>query len=200
MLSDYFLTIAGARSRASAYASHFRTRHYELNPIWQNAVSKLRWINKRHLFVTAVIGVVLLAMSETLRDADEFVELVEGGMIGALGSVNGRHLSNLATFGYAKRHPDSVEGSVTMSHAFVLWISTFQTFALFVPAVLLACYLPRPIVIGFAGGLAMLIAVHLVWIRRHRRKGGDAKLTIDHVGTVDVDASSDSSASGTKRP
>ena len=143
MLSDYLLTIAGARLRTSAYASHFRTRHYELNPLWQNAVARMRWLNGRHLFATAVLSGVLIGMAETLRDVDEFVALVEGGMIGALGSVNGRHLSNLAIFRYAKRHPDSIEGTVTMSHEFVLWISTFQMLGLLVPALLVACFLPR---------------------------------------------------------
>lgn len=200
MLSDYLLTIAGARLRASAYASHFRTPHYELNPLWQDAIAKLRWINVRHLLITAVFTAFLIAVFETWQDVDEFAEIIEGLMIGAFGSVNGRHLGNLGIFWYIKRHPESVEGVVTMSHEVVLWISLFQMLGLFMPALLLACFLPRPIVIGFAGGAAMLIAVHFGWIRRHRRKLRESVRAAAHNDAIDVEPDSASSASGTKRP
>src|SRR3954471_18182323 len=59
MISDYLLTIAGARLRADVYGRHFRTQHYELNPAWQSAVAKLRWFNPRHLLITFAFTVFL---------------------------------------------------------------------------------------------------------------------------------------------
>src|ERR1700752_3744988 len=66
MLSDYLLTIAGARLRLETYERHFRTEHYELNPIWQQAVAKLRWFNPRHLLLTIVLTAIILFCVEWL--------------------------------------------------------------------------------------------------------------------------------------
>jgi hypothetical protein len=194
MVSDYLLTIAGARTRRDTYARHFATRHYELNPIWQKEVAKLRWFNPRHLLLTLGFTVFFVALFE-LGDSDAgFVEGVEGVLIGVFAAVNGRHLGNLATFAYLKRHPDAISGTVTMTHAFVLWLSTFQLLGLVVPTLVLALLSRAPMMIGFAIGAALLFGVHLVWIARYRRRppGGDH-------GSVEA-SPADSSASGTNRP
>jgi hypothetical protein len=74
MLSDYILTVAGARSRRKAYASHFKTTGdgsmgasitwaaptYELNPLWQETIAKLRWFNGRHFMLTVVVSAIVI--------------------------------------------------------------------------------------------------------------------------------------------
>lgn len=171
MLSDYALTIAGARMRLLNYGRHFKTEHYELNPIWQQAVAKLRWFNPRHLLITAAITLILGFCIEVLQPSDEaFVEVIEGFLLGLLGAVNGRHLGNLLTFAYLGRHPDAIDGTVTMNHEFALWLSTFQGLGFAVPASLLALFSPRPIVLGFLGGALALLAVHVAWTLRERYK------------------------------
>jgi acetolactate synthase-1/2/3 large subunit len=63
MLTDYWLTVAGARLRDSGYASHFKTPSYELNPLWQKTIAGKRWLNGKHLALTVIVGTacVLLA-------------------------------------------------------------------------------------------------------------------------------------------
>ncbi len=168
MFSDYLLTIAGARLRLDGYSAHFKTRHYELNPVWQRAVTQLRWFNPRHVLLTIALSGILIACAEIMRANDPLVPCLAGFLIGILGTVNGRHLGNLATFLYARRHRDALSGTITLSHDFVLFISTFQMAALLVPALLLALYRPEPAVLGFLAGVVALIAIHLIWIARHR--------------------------------
>src|SRR5262245_6019846 len=49
MVLDYYLTLYGAHLAEQSYRRHFKTEHYELNPIWQRAVARRRWINLWHL-------------------------------------------------------------------------------------------------------------------------------------------------------
>jgi hypothetical protein len=196
MLADYFLTIAGARAKRGTYERYFGTRHYELNPVWQKAVARLAWFNPRHLVLTAALTAILVVLAEGPLAADKpIVEMLEGLFFAMFGIVVGRHLGNLATFAYLRRHPDAIEGRVTMSHDIVLWISTFQTLALIVPAALLAAIAREPMSLGFFAGTVVLFAVHLGWIRRHRseRRTADA-------GTATGAAPESSTASATERP
>ena len=170
MLSDYALTIAGARARSRSYGDHFRTEHYELNPVWQKDVEKLRWLNPRHLLLTATITVFFGIFVESPGADQASVESLEGLMLGAFGTVNGRHLGNLMTFAWLEHHRDAIDGTVTMSHELMLGISTFQGFAFVVPSGLLALLSPTPIVIGFFAGALTLLGAHAIWMLRYRRK------------------------------
>jgi hypothetical protein len=201
MISDYLLTIAGARLRADVYGRHFRTQHYELNPAWQSAVAKLRWFNPRHLLITFAFTVFLSACIEALGPREQpFVDAIEGFLLGVFGAVNGRHLGNLATFMYLKRHPESISGSVTMNHELVLWISTVQGLAFLVPSALLALYSPTSIVLGFAAGALMLIILHLGWIRRLRSRTRPSAAADAQATTPDSASIPASVASGTNLP
>src|SRR4051794_17180818 len=126
MIADYLLTIACARLREGGYAEHFKTAHYELNPIWQKTVAKKRWFNARHLVLTFVLSSLLIVCVEELPPDMPLVRFLMGAMIGAQGTVIGRHLSNLATFLYVRRNPESLAGSVTLRHELALWLSVFQ--------------------------------------------------------------------------
>ena len=54
LLADYFLTIQGANAAAGKYSQHFRVRHYQLNPLWQQAIARRKWFNPRHLLLVVV--------------------------------------------------------------------------------------------------------------------------------------------------
>ena len=170
MISDYLLTVAGARLRGGAYSNHFTNEHYELNPLWQNAIAQLRWFNLRHLAVTLLVFLILIGMWEILQPNDPMLDYFVGFFIGVQGTINGRHLGNLATFMYIKRHPAQIMGNVRMDYVLTLWLSVFQFCAVLVPLSLIAAYFPRPILIGSVVGVITLILVHLIWIARYHRK------------------------------
>jgi hypothetical protein len=169
MIADYLLTIAGARLREGGHAEHFKTAHFELNPVWQQAVAQKRWFNPRHLVLTLVLSAILIACVETLPADMQVVRFLAGAMIGVQGAVIGRHLGNLATFLYVRRHPDSIAGSVTLQHELVLWLSLFQLGSLLVVSAVIAVYVPHAAVLGVFAGIALLALIHLIWIVRIRR-------------------------------
>jgi hypothetical protein len=170
MIADYLLTIASARLRENGYAAHFRTEHFELNPVWQDAVAKKRWLNARHLVLTFVLSTLLIACIEALPRGMALVAFFGGALIGLQGALIGRHLSNLATFAYVRRHPGAISGTVTLRHELMLWLSAFQTASMLVIAGALALAVPRPAVLGVFAGIAGLVLVHLIWIVRLRRR------------------------------
>ena len=67
MLLDYYLTLYGAHLAEQSYRRHFKTEHYELNPIWQSAVSRRHWINLRHLACVVVVASTLVFLAEVLE-------------------------------------------------------------------------------------------------------------------------------------
>jgi hypothetical protein len=169
MLTDYWLTVAGARLRDSGYASHFKTPSYELNPVWQKTIAAKRWLNGKHLALTVIVGTACVLLSEIphQRISDVFF----GFALAVLGLVNGRHLSNLALFAYVRRRPHTLSGTVTMSHELVLWLSLFQIAPVMLMLMLLWIIVPTPQVMGAVAGVAALSLVHLLWMRRYRRRG-----------------------------
>ena len=178
MLSDYYLTVAGARLRDAGHAKHFRTAHYELNPLWQRAIARKRWINPVHLVAVAVVTLLFYGIANLATDPlDPLPGFMLGFVVGLQGMINGRHLGNLATFGYLKRRQDAIEGAVIMGQEFVLRLSLFQTFAALVPIALLAAIEPQPATFGAALGVAAMIPLHIAWIARFRAKSAQLAST-----------------------
>jgi hypothetical protein len=209
MLSDYALTIAGARLRERVYARHFATEHYELNPAWQTSVARKRWFNPRHLLATACVTMLIFAGVALIGDDDpDAVPMLIGAFLGVFGSVNGRHLGNLATFAYLARHPESLRGTVTLSHGATLAISMFAHLAVVLPAVLLALFSLQPIVVGFAFGTLVMLAINAIWLLRWRRAqkraerdGGGATIASDGAQSATMTSTSSvSTASATNLP
>jgi len=194
MLSDYYLAVAGARLREGGHAEHFRAQHYEMNPLWQKAIARRRWFNPWHLLAVAVVTFLVFDVANLSTDpADPIPPGLFGLVIGLQGMINGRHLCNLATFAYVRRHPDAVNGAVTFGHEFVLRISLFQSFTVLVPLALLAAIDPAPAIFGATLGVATLIPLHLIWIARFRARS--AQLAAAAAG-----GDSSSTASGTSLP
>lgn len=203
MVSDYVLTIAGSRLRQGGYADHFRVQHYELNPLWQRAVERGRWLNLRHLALVLLVTVLFFAIANlSSAEDDPLASFIFGFAIGLLGMINGRHLGNLAIFAQIKRHPEQIDGVVAINHELTLRLSMYQTFAVLLPLALLAAYVPHPAVRGACAGVAALLLVHLIWIARYRRRRGNPSASRDQAGTEESSARSlpSSTASGTNLP
>jgi hypothetical protein len=169
MLIDYWLTVAGVRLASAGYSAHFKKQHYELNPIWQKAIAQGNWFNGRHLALTAIVGCVCTMLSETLAPRDPIAAWFFGCVLGTFGLIIGRHLSNIALFAYVRRHPEQITGIVTMSHELILWLSVFQLAPVALTLLLISVVAPTPQTSGAIFGVCVLSALHLLWLRRHRR-------------------------------
>lgn len=172
MISDYLLTVAGARLRDRSYGQHIRTERYELNPLWQKPIARKRWLNPRHLALVALIGAWLCGMDAAFGPGDHpALAFTTGALLGIFGSINGRHLANLATFRRMQAHADSdVAGTITFSHEYVLWVSLHQHLALLLPLALLCLCQPTPLLAGGVAGIVLLMLLHAAWIVLWRRK------------------------------
>jgi hypothetical protein len=166
MVTDYLLTILGARASAKVYRQHFVLASYELNPLWRDSVDRTRWFNPRHMALVCVVTVALL-----IADRSEIpgwaLELLIGALLGAWGMLCGRHLTNLLIFHFLNRHPETVSGRVTMSLPLSLKMSQFTIFGTVPLFILTACLAPHPATIGIALGIGILTGVHSIWARPH---------------------------------
>jgi hypothetical protein len=170
MFADYFLTLAGAVLKDRKYGNHFKTEHYELNPIWQEHVAEKKWLNARHILFTVVLSSALILLTQFVEMPEPFFQAVSGCLLAVLGMVIGRHLSNLMIFRYVIRKPEEISGQVTMAHALLLSVSLYQHLTILVPLALIAIFSPSPFVIGACVGAVLLLAVHLTWIGKHRKQ------------------------------
>ena len=197
MLSDHLLTVAGARAREKGYSQHIRTEHYELNPIWQAEIARKRWFNPRHLFLVVLVGSLLFAVGEyEVTGDDPTLAFATGMLLSAFGTINGRHLANLATFRRVQHHSTSdIDGSITFSHEYVLSVSLYQQLALLLPMALLCLFSPTPPLLGGVAGIVLLMLLHAAWIARWRRRSAK-----QDGNQADSATSPSSSVSATKRP
>ena len=170
MFADYFLTLAGAVLRDKKYGVHFKTEHYELNPLWQKHVAQRKWFNPRHIVLTVVVSAALVILGESAEIPESFLEALLGCVLMSFALVIGRHLSNLLIFRYMIRKPDEISGQVTMTHALLLSLSFYQNLATLVPLALIVVFSPSPFVIGAYCGAALLTVAHWRWIGKHRKQ------------------------------
>ena len=170
MFADYFLTLAGAVLKDRKYGGHFKTEHYELNPVWQKAIAKRKWLNPKHIALVFVGTSVLILPMEFVEMPEPFIQAVLGCLLAVLGMVIGRHLSNLMIFRYVIRKPEEISGQVTLTHSLLLSWSLYQNLTVLVPLALIAIFAPSPFVIGACAGAVLLLAVHWKWIGQHRKR------------------------------
>lgn len=178
------------------YAQHIQTPSYELNPLWQAAVAKLRWLNWRHFLLTVLVGAGVIYVFESPYVSDSEADLFFGCILTVLGVINGRHIANLAVFFYVRRHPGQLQGQVTMSQELSLWISLCHAAPVLLPIGLLLMPVPTPFVVfaqsstsltatvrmvpavrilSAVAGVIAYILIHLVWLRWNRSRQARSK-------------------------
>jgi hypothetical protein len=170
MFADYFLTVWGAIQRDKKYFLHFKTQHYELNPIWQNHIAKKKWFNPRHFVLTVLLSAILICVVESGNIPDDFVQIVTGCVLVLYGMILGRHLSNLLVFGHLIRKPNEVSGEITMSHQFVLCLSLYQSLTVMIPVALIAWFSHSRFALGGAVGIVLFFVFHLVWMQKAKKQ------------------------------
>lgn len=161
MLVDYALTILGAKFSAVVYRNHFMTPTYELNPLWRKSVDQIRWFNPRHIAAVALITAFLAIVDQSLP-YDSF-KLPLGILLGAFGSVCGRHLTNLMLFSYLNRHPHEISGQVHLSLNLILKISQFTYIGLVPIFAIVVALVPNLYTVGVLLGILAVVFAHFVW-------------------------------------
>jgi hypothetical protein len=170
MFSDYLLTVLGATQKERKYSEHFKTQHYELNPIWQKAISQKKWLNPRHSLLTILLSGILACLLELGVLPEPFVQGLLGCLFVFFGMAIGRHLSNILIFRRFAQCPEGISGQITMTHSLSLSISMYQYLVAAVPLAILAFFNPTPFVFGGLAGAGMIFMVHSIWIHRHQKK------------------------------
>ena len=169
MVLDYYLTLYGAHLAEQSYRRHFKTEHYELNPIWQSAVARRHWINLRHLALVVLVGGMLALLAEVLELESVFLNPLLGFVLTSYGLVLGRHLSNILTFAHLARRPDEVVGEVRLSHSFVISLSIYQLLAVGLPIIFVAIFSPSGFVFGAVAAVLTVGSVKTLWLLRSRK-------------------------------
>lgn len=169
MITDYLLTIASARSKATAYDRHFKQEQFELNPIWQKDVASLKWINPKHIALTILYSAAVSFALETGVIPAWLILLLESFFFSTYACIIGRHVSNLLLFRYVRNNPSSLSGEVTLTYGFVLALSAFQLLTVILPMLSIVALLRHPVAIGSFAGVGYLFCVHIYWFFRAKR-------------------------------
>jgi hypothetical protein len=162
MLLDYQLMIMGAKASLGVYRQHYTTPHLQLNPFWQKRDQQLRRFNPRHFVIVCIVTALLVLLDRWQNDSD----LLVGMLLGAGGSICGRHLSNFLLFHHLNSHPAEIEGHVHLAHQLALKMSFFNFIGLVPLLGLIAVLVPQPQVIGALLGILSLAFAQLVWARK----------------------------------
>lgn len=169
MVLDYYLTLYGAHLAEQSYRRHFKTEHYELNPIWQRAVARRRWINLWHLACVLLVGGALVFLAEVPEPENELLNPLLGFILTFNGLVLGRHLSNILTFLHLARRPDEVVGEVRLSHSFVISLSIYQLLTVGLPIIFVAIFSPSGFVYGAVAAVLAIAGLQTLWLVRSRK-------------------------------
>jgi hypothetical protein len=169
MFADYFLTVFGGIQSKKGYSLHFKTEHYELNPIWQKHIAQRKWFNPRQIMLALVVSVALVLLLELEEVPDSLAQGILGAVMVLYAVVLGRHVSNLLIFQHLIHRPEEISGQVAMSHPLVLSISLYTTLVTIIPIALVAVFSKSEFAIGGTAGLALFCLVQLRWIRMARK-------------------------------
>lgn len=169
-MADYFLTIWGAILSEKKYRQHFKIEHYELNPVWQKHIAQKQWVNPKFLLITAAIFLFCFFWSFCWSDGDFVSEGLFGYFVILWANIIGRHLSNILTFVYMERHPESITGEISMDHVLMLKMAQFRSLGLVVVLTSIVIFSPTPFVIGGLCSAVVLMITESRWIAKARSK------------------------------
>ena len=169
-LADYYLTLVGAILREKKFGNHYIREHYELNPVWQNVISEKKWFNPKHLLLT-IIEIALIFFVIEFGDMPETLyQVFLGFFFAGYGILIGNHVGNILTYWHVIRRPNEISGQVSETHAFSLSMSAYYLIIVLLPLVMVLIFAPSPFVMGATLNCILMIATHIIWIWRNRKK------------------------------
>ena len=170
MLADYYLTLVGYVLYEKKYAEHFNIDHYELNPVWQNVITKKKWFSPRHLIGTILFTILLVYALEFDDKPEILVEFLLGFFLVGSGILIGNHFNNILMLWHVIRKPEVVSEQISLDHGYSLSRSMYKYVGVLVPLLIISLFTPSYFVIGGTLSCALQMVVHLVWMLIYRLK------------------------------
>ena len=169
MMLDYYGTLLGAVWIKRGYSDHFGMEHYEMNPVWQDSVEQVKWLNPRHLATTAAVTVGSIIVLQIGDYPSYLAHGFIGLLLGMYAMLVGRHMSNVLTYRYVACHKGELSGEVEIAHPMMLNFSATQLAPVAIPLGLVAALSGSAYVVGATIGVLGLLLSHHTWIRKARQ-------------------------------
>ncbi len=173
-ISDYYLTIYGARLSQVVKEHIVLEGSYELTPYYQDDVDRHRLWSARLLLVLVLSSGTILViwwMSVQWLDWPNIFSLLMGGLILSEAAIHMRHFRNIVLYRYAEKNAESLRGRIEYSRLLVLRLSAAEFFS-FAALFLLAFGLSGNLF--FLGGTLACVATgqrHWWTVQRSARPG-----------------------------
>lgn len=200
MLSDYFLTVIGAKLAEKSYRKHFKFPDYELNPVFRKAIAQKRWFNPFHLTLVSVVTFFCFCWSYSsfvpLPGFDQVSDGLFGYLVTLFASLNAIHLSNILLFKHLQKHPQDLSGQVTMSQNYLMVASRCRALTLLVPLTLALCFAPSAFLFGAVASQIALVMIKFVWARKKKIKPESAKTVPSQVAVCNPASPNSSKSEG----
>ncbi len=171
MITDYALTIWGAVLSRKQYALHFKTKIYELNPMWQKDVEKLKFFSLKHMVAVVIVtGYFLLIALIFPEEYNRIFSLVLGMVTIPFLTIIGRHMSNVLLFSFLILNPGEVEGEVAISKLLTNKTSQYNILPYIFIIGIIYFYTYSDFVLGGVLGCTILFFEHYIWKARYDKK------------------------------
>lgn len=168
MLSDYYLTIIGKKLRDKEYFKYFTSEEYELNPVWQKDINKLKMFNYKHILAVCLITLYFYLASNLMRVT--LFDFFYGAIFILYTFIITRHLQNIFTYKLSLKHPEFLSGKLVINQIYTLKISQYQTIFFAVFLLLINIWVQSWFLFGGFAGLLVLYLIQFTWIRRFKQK------------------------------
>jgi len=168
MITDYYLTLLGKRSRDSVYFQHIASEEYELNPAWQKDINRFRLFNYKHILTVILVTGYFYFAALLIRQS--WFDILFGALFNLYAYIIMRHLNNIFIFRYVNKNPDLMSGKTTVAHLFNLKMSQYQSFTTALVLLLIFGWTQSWFLLGGGCGLLLFSLTQLRWIRLYKKK------------------------------
>lgn len=165
--ADYYLTLWGAVRYRKA-AAVVSMGNYELNPLWQGDVAKLRWASPKFLLSLVLIGGMMWGYTVLAFSfgVGWLAEMLLGVVLFTRAALIARHLANIAYFGHLRAHPQAVRGQTEYSRGTVYFLSTTSHAQIALVVITAAIVVRDPWTVG--GAIGMVLTTLVAYVRSLR--------------------------------
>ncbi len=173
MILDYSLTMKSANMVKGKYSEHFSVEQFELNPVWQEDVSKAKKFNIKHLIMVLIAAGLAYSVVK-LSIFDEWSSyFVLGIIIIPYATIVGRHISNILTFKYVENYSDTLHGKLIVDYIYTLKLSQHMLIGnIFVLSIIYICTFSSFILGGILGYFSLYVS-HSMWKGKYKKKKKD---------------------------
>lgn len=173
MLWDYRQTVKNYDLYTQVLEKHFRREQFELNPIFQHAISERRY-HPFHFFGMVVVAGLLYFMHWAAQTGwgnttIESYYFYQGLILAPFLIIHFRHLSIGATVKILKSDPTALEGSLQESYRFSLRNAGAQAAIFFWLFLFLQLANPSEFMAGITCGTLILVFATKIWLWRAKR-------------------------------